>query len=189
MYDLGKVIARVKVEIEQDIAAGVVPAEVRSFAELHDHVDANQYGGAAAWPSEEWSTDRFCAFWNRVQNAVDVWLKAGRPAAQPRSHWTEWPGTEVPTFLDELVQGGQLEDTSWSNDSSASFEAYRDQQGIRVWVQDRSPRDREMGGSRFLVSRLIPSSNGWNLVDNDELLCETDSEDFLEGWLDAWLQQ
>ena len=29
--------------IEKDIAAGIVPCDVRDFAELHDYLDANEY--------------------------------------------------------------------------------------------------------------------------------------------------
>ena len=69
-----------KREIQYDIDSGLVPASVRSFSELHDYVDANLYGGGGEWPEEEWSTERFCAFWNRVQSAVEAWLKRGRDA-------------------------------------------------------------------------------------------------------------
>jgi hypothetical protein len=61
-------------EIEADIACGVVPATVGSFAELHDYVDANEYGGAF---ETDWSdSDAHCAFWSAVQSRVDSWLKA-----------------------------------------------------------------------------------------------------------------
>ncbi len=30
--------------IKSDVEAGIVPASVRSFSELHDYVDANDYG-------------------------------------------------------------------------------------------------------------------------------------------------
>ena len=41
-------IERSKLEILQDIASGVVPGTVSSFSELHDYVDANEYGGLCA---------------------------------------------------------------------------------------------------------------------------------------------
>ncbi len=40
------VIARAINEVRVDVASGLVPVTVSSFAELHDHVDANGYGGA-----------------------------------------------------------------------------------------------------------------------------------------------
>jgi hypothetical protein len=73
------VVERAKREVLADIAAGRVPVTVTCFADLHDHVDANGYGGAFEdWASpEEGQTDEFSAFWNRVQDEVDKWLKAG----------------------------------------------------------------------------------------------------------------
>ena len=38
-------VARSKREIIADIASGRVPATVKTFSELHDYVDANEYGG------------------------------------------------------------------------------------------------------------------------------------------------
>ncbi len=76
-------VARAKREILEDIASGRVPASVVSFSELHDHIDANEYGGACegSWfNGTDAQRDAGFTFWDRVQNAVDAWLKAGRPA-------------------------------------------------------------------------------------------------------------
>lgn len=74
------VVERAKSEVLADIAAGHVPATVATFAELHDYVDANYYGGAFEGELSEDDAERDLqvAFWNRVQNAVDQWIKAGR---------------------------------------------------------------------------------------------------------------
>src|SRR4051812_40333691 len=37
-------------EVTGDIGTGLVPPTVQSFAELHNYVDANKYGGAFFWP-------------------------------------------------------------------------------------------------------------------------------------------
>jgi hypothetical protein len=72
-------------EVSGDINEGKVPAAVRSFSELHDHVDANGYGGAFAWPCQPSEgrdsayQEEFVRFWNAVQGNVDAWLRAGRP--------------------------------------------------------------------------------------------------------------
>jgi len=80
--ELQEAIQRAKEEISEDIAKGVVPSTVKSFSELHDYVDANEYGGAF---EVEWDdSDKFCTFWNKVQDACDQWLKAERPSNQPR---------------------------------------------------------------------------------------------------------
>jgi hypothetical protein len=75
-------VERCKREIREDIASGRVPASVRNFSELHDHVDANEYGGACEgdWPDgSDAQRDAVFTFWDRVQADVDAWLKAGRP--------------------------------------------------------------------------------------------------------------
>jgi hypothetical protein len=76
--ELAAVVARMKREVVADIRRGVVPASVRTFAELHDCVDANGYGGAfEAWWEGCCGDDAFCAFWNAAQGAVDHWLRKG----------------------------------------------------------------------------------------------------------------
>lgn len=73
---LASTIDRAKREIVEDVLAGRVPCSVKSFAELHDHVDANGYGGAfeAADPNDT-------EFWNAVQDAADSWIKSGKMLA------------------------------------------------------------------------------------------------------------
>ena len=71
------VVERAKREILADINAGRVPMEVRTFAELHDYVDANGYGGA--FEEDFDGSEEACAFWNRVQSEIDGWLRAARP--------------------------------------------------------------------------------------------------------------
>ena len=61
-----------KQEILLDVIAGVVPATCVSFSELHDYVDANGYGGAF----EHGFRSEDTAFWDRIQSALDVWIKA-----------------------------------------------------------------------------------------------------------------
>jgi hypothetical protein len=73
-YRLRQAVGRAKAEILRDVAAGLVPETVASFAELHDHVDANCYGGGTETFD---GSDAACAFWNRVQSAVDRWIKRG----------------------------------------------------------------------------------------------------------------
>lgn len=59
-----------------------VPDTVKDFSGLHDHVDANKYGGAFDWPNfrddrSDAYLEAFSKFWNAVQNNVDAWIKAG----------------------------------------------------------------------------------------------------------------
>jgi hypothetical protein len=62
---------------------GRVPPTVVSFAELHDHVDANGYGNAFDWPGRPSDLDddtyqqRFVDFWNCVQDRLSEWIANG----------------------------------------------------------------------------------------------------------------
>jgi hypothetical protein len=71
-------IERGKNEIIADVVAGPVPRECNSFADLHDYVDANEYGcGLDDLPIDEPAWDEFMAFADHVQCAVDRWIRAG----------------------------------------------------------------------------------------------------------------
>ena len=94
MFIIEHAIERSKAEILEDIAAGVVPGTVSSFSELHDYVDANEYGGLCEegtwWNLAESDTDAakeanggiYLLHFdqsNAVQDAVDAWLKDLNP--------------------------------------------------------------------------------------------------------------
>jgi hypothetical protein len=87
---LKEVVGRMKREILEDVKSGQVPATVKTFTELHDYVDANEYGGFC----EDKFTDALIVhfggldentgmpqemldFINAAQDAIDVWLKEG----------------------------------------------------------------------------------------------------------------
>ena len=65
-----------------DVARGVIPANVKSFNELHDHVDANEYGGSGFLshllaPDDLLAEPLLLGILNEIQVAVDVWIKEG----------------------------------------------------------------------------------------------------------------
>ena len=71
-------VKRIKREIREDMASGLIPSSVASFGALHDYVDANEYGGFcddlgydgfSSWAA-------FIDFVNAVQAEVDAWLAA-----------------------------------------------------------------------------------------------------------------
>ena len=81
---------KMKVEILADIQAGIVPASVQNFSELHDYVDANCYGGtealldeldAGATSDEEHrkSLDTMCDLMNPAMEIINEWLANGGP--------------------------------------------------------------------------------------------------------------
>ena len=98
-----------KQEIIADMEQGIVPRSVKSFAELHDYVDANMYFSDAdrvdtlsellcekeGWKGEKegWEpVQQYCDLWNEVMERVDDWLKAHDFENHP--HFTK-PSTDA----------------------------------------------------------------------------------------------
>ena len=92
---LTQLVARMKREIDADIAAGTVPASVRSYSDLHGYVDANGYGGLCDDGALEAlevafggtrqigqmldaSPPDLLTLINEAQDRVDEWLRRGR---------------------------------------------------------------------------------------------------------------
>jgi len=71
---LNDAIDRAKGEILSDVAKGKVPSTVESFGELHDYVDANEYGGLC---DPDLYADEDTEFAQAVQEAVHGWITAG----------------------------------------------------------------------------------------------------------------
>lgn len=72
--DRPEIVTRMKTEILRDIKDGRVPESVSSFGELHDHVDANDYGSVEILdPVRDIITLDWC------QNEINRWLADGRP--------------------------------------------------------------------------------------------------------------
>ena len=83
-----EIIEQMKIEILKDMSEGLVPTTVKSFVELHDHRDANCYGGFCEDDFADALIDYFGGrdehesmpqpmldFINECQNAIDAWLK------------------------------------------------------------------------------------------------------------------
>lgn len=69
-----RIIAEAKAEILDDISRGVVPANVQSFDELHEYVDANEYG-LANFEFDDF--DELVEFAEKFQPILDLWIKSG----------------------------------------------------------------------------------------------------------------
>jgi hypothetical protein len=83
--EFGKTVAQMKEEITSDVKKGVVPNTVASFGELHDFVDANEYGGLTTdrgWMSHEQA--------NAVHTTVDLWIKEGALADVQKGQMREF---------------------------------------------------------------------------------------------------
>jgi hypothetical protein len=78
---LDRAVMLAKVEVLLDVALGRVPIDVPGFSELHDYVDANEYGGLCdprIEGSEQWEdNDAWIDFGNALQNRVHDWIKKG----------------------------------------------------------------------------------------------------------------
>jgi hypothetical protein len=77
--DVVAAVSLAKRQILADIATGRVPATVATFGELHDYVDANEYGGLCRDDSPFRNDDDGPYGPNEVQERVHRWLLAGRP--------------------------------------------------------------------------------------------------------------
>ena len=76
--NLEKTIMRMKYEILHDISNGKVPADVINFGDLHDHVDANEYGGFCEDDNrivDGLPADQQVDVLNHCQDVIDFWLK------------------------------------------------------------------------------------------------------------------
>lgn len=71
-FDVAVAVAQGKREILEDVASGRIPADAASFSVLHDHVDANEYGGLCD-ERAEWTNEQAAA----VQDALDRWIRDG----------------------------------------------------------------------------------------------------------------
>lgn len=91
---LDETVLRMKTEILADVQAGQVSKDVKSFSELHDFVDANEYGGlceeslSAALidhfggrDENEAMPDGMMHYLNSAQNMISTWITDGGIAA------------------------------------------------------------------------------------------------------------
>ena len=70
--NMGNIVEQVKIEILEDIAYGILPDNVGTFGDLHDYVDANEYGGFCdpVNPNSTLSHEDM----NYIQDQVHQWL-------------------------------------------------------------------------------------------------------------------
>lgn len=102
-----------KTQILNDVAAGVIPRTVKSFSELHDYVDANDYADFTVdgvfdamkdkYGPDDAPDEGFVGFMNKVQTAVDEWIKSGELAKAAK--WTDKGRTR--RMLEALIRGDE----------------------------------------------------------------------------------
>jgi len=71
-WDIDRAVAMGKIEIHADIFHGVIPKTIKSFTELHDFVDANEYGLLCTDYEHE-----PLEFKIAVQRELNKWIKGG----------------------------------------------------------------------------------------------------------------
>jgi hypothetical protein len=73
-----------KAEIIADMKSGQVSTQTSSFSELHDYVDANEYGGFCEdgfiaqfgeYENDGGMPQAFMDYANAAQSAIDMWLR------------------------------------------------------------------------------------------------------------------
>ena len=85
---LWSVVASMKLGIINDINVGIIPPTVKSFSDLHNYVDANEYGGFCidtfaeqlielfgGRDENEGMPDDYMVFMAEAQSIVDNWIK------------------------------------------------------------------------------------------------------------------
>lgn len=74
---------RIQADIEADIQAGIVPSGITDFADLHDYVDANCYGGSedmldelvTVHGNEHDALMAICSLFNDAIPIVEAWMQ------------------------------------------------------------------------------------------------------------------
>jgi hypothetical protein len=108
-------ISRGKAEILEDIHAGIVPADIKCFGDLHDYVDANCYGGLC---DDDCTVPEAVMFTvaDTVAEALHQWIVSETPFATPA-------GTPVPPHRESAMQ--QVWDQYASNPEALASEVER----------------------------------------------------------------
>lgn len=148
-------VARAKAEILEDITTGRVPSSVSTFSELHDYVDANEYGGLCEddlWPEEPDEDpsrgERMADLANEVQGAVDVWLRAGRPVPVEGETFKRWTRPAGSTHDVEDLRPGDL----------VLIPLWTDPQG---WVARRVQSVAQVGSDRSRTRVTFATVDSW----------------------------
>ena len=181
-------LARMKIEILEDMALGRVPPHVREYGDLHSYVDANEYGGLCEddlcerlkahyiKPGESMDDvpEAFADYTNDCQDEAHLWLATGRPL-----YATEFKDVRITPEAHALLALG-FRDLSWHNDACPSF--LHETLFLRVWMEDEDPALREMEGPRWIVESVknvdgdIQSGEGLTHSDDfDDVLADIDN--------------
>lgn len=78
---IDNLVLLMKSQIIQDVMDDLVPENCASFSELHDYVDANEYGNLCQEDcdlcSQNFDNDKVITLINYAQTIIDNWIKEG----------------------------------------------------------------------------------------------------------------
>jgi len=78
-------------EIAQEMRDGDLPEDIKTFSELHEHCDANEYFDEFPDKEDEVAVERHCILCNAAADMVNVWLKWRRDDAHLAAYGFEPP--------------------------------------------------------------------------------------------------
>ena len=128
-------VARAKREIQADVKLGRVPTSVTSFSELHDYVDANEYGGLCDDGQPGMDHEDWIAWGNSIQTRVDTWIKGG--GLLSGLYEVSFTLSEVKVeHVGEVLRRLQAVDHSFTEEGvemGSSYSVERDRDGVERW--------------------------------------------------------
>ncbi|VTU38349.1 hypothetical protein H4CHR_04403 [Variovorax sp. PBS-H4] len=164
-----EILARMKAEILADMSTGRVPAFVTSFGDLHDHVDANEYGGLCEdgvielgnslfterTDPDTLQTQAMMDVSNDLQDECDEWLKAG-------DHFAQMP--HFPGFEHEgmLITNPTAEARGKMSPEHYGFEVVSTGGGCTAWARKIDDR------LRVLLTDTVGTSH--DIMDDDQFM-------------------
>ncbi len=185
LSDLPVLVARMREEILEDMISGRVPKNVTSFSELHDHVDANCYGGLCTMQLDI-QDEGTMKIVNAAQDSVSEWLKNRGKASRGLTGWrAEHPEAEVPEEIEK--HPAVIRDDSWHNDMCPRFCLFEEKSAepgsgivIYLWVDYEQIHLRKFRDSpRYVVELQYDGSHIRNLI------C-TEEKDIILDWMNKF---
>lgn len=194
--DHGQRVARAKAEILSDVRDGVVPSSVSSFSQLHDYVDANEYGGLC---EDDAMTGDYVALGIAVQAEVDAWLVKGgvRLDAEVERMAREGSSVSAPTnthgdtqavsyTLQRFDAVGMLESDALDvNGELLTFRNYTNDDGEVALAFDLA-----VGMARFIIEGEVASSEASEFAPFVGILAHDSDDpygDDVTGWGSGWV--
>ena len=101
-----------------------------------------------------------------IRLAICEWKRTGLMPHKFKMEFPDYALEEMPEAVIEGVNAGWLEDTSWHNETTPTFEA----NGLRLWTDYKDKKLREPGENtpRFMLSKASDRENGPIMEFEDE---------------------